>query len=95
MTASRELVQWVITYDKNGMPGIVEGLKVSTKKIHRLTNIFSLDLNRLTLIDNDGKTWKLTGPGVQSILVEHVEPFSFVEVHPDDPEEDDEEDYDG
>lgn len=100
MAAIRELTQWIITYDKNGMPGSIEGLQTcdlqqsKLSKRVRLDQIFSLDLERLTLIDNAGKEWKLTGPGFQSILVDHVEPFSFVEVHPDGPEEeDDEEEY--
>jgi len=91
----QQLTDWIVTYDQNGMPGLVEGVtaadleKSGGSQRVRIGDIFSLDLERLTLIDNGGNLWKLEGPGHQSIVIADVEPFNFIHVVDTDDEEDD------
>ena len=91
-----ELTSWIITYDKLGLCSNVQGLiqsgdskELSGKQLIAITDIGCLDLRSKTIKTNSGKGFKLIGPGAQSILTPHLEPFGFIQIREDDVEEDD------
>lgn len=65
--------------------------ELSGKQFISIHDIGCLDLRSNTMETNSGKCFKLVGPGAQSILTRHVEPFDFIRIAGDD--DDEEEDY--
>ena len=93
MVNGPQLTNWIVTYDANGMPGLVTG-KVSddcntfSAGQHIHMNVFTLDLKKQVAVDYDGIVFHLTGPGAQAIITDHLEPFDFVEIHDTDNDDD-------
>jgi hypothetical protein len=91
-----ELTSWIVTYDKAGLCAMIQGFvqtgksaEDTGKQLIAIQDVGSLDLRNNTLETHSGLTFKLVGPGAQSILTSHIEPFEFI--HIADPETD--EDY--
>ena len=91
-----ELTSWIVTYDKMGLCAMIQGfMQTGSSKDHHekqfiaIQDVGCLDLISKTLKTNSGINCKLVGPGAQSILTNHIEPFEFI--HIADPETD--EDY--
>lgn len=96
MDNNHELTQWIVTYGPEGMPGLIQGLMKTgdSKELKSLAqvqinDVFALDLRNNTITTNAGIVWNLIGPGTQSVLIGHVEPFEYIHVHEDEPDDDD------
>jgi hypothetical protein len=94
-----ELTSWIVNYDRAGLCSTVLGYvptgdsqERSGKQLIVINDVSCLDLRSNIIKTNSGKIFKLVGPGAQSIITTHLEPFDFVKIVDDNNGEEDDKD---